>query len=340
MASLLMARQTRNGFTLVELLVVIAIIAILIALLLPAVQAARAAARRTQCANHFKQIGIALHNYHSSYDKFCPGIFNWGAPSENGCGRPVHEKSPNEYHGWSWSTFILPYLEQENLHANFDFNQTSYPWASLPNAAGCQRVNVYLCPEDPQGFELLGCCTRAGSSRGFCDTPNPHEDLGNGNVKAVADSIDHTCDGFRYRLGYQRDIGGRGYRPANGTLFNNSKTRIPHIYDGTSSTLMIGEATGWHKGKHQGVYWMTLNLDDTFDGINGPNTLPGGYVGCELGTGNHCPARNGFSSYHAGGGCHFTLVDGSVRFLSETIDQDVLSALSTRAGGEPVSAVY
>jgi len=335
-----MARQTRNGFTLVELLVVIAIIAILVVMLLPAVQAARAAARRTQCMNHFKQIGIALHNYHSSYNVFCPGIFNWGDASENGCSRPVNEPHPGSYHAWSWSVFILPYLEEEGLEATFDFNARSYPWASYPNAAGCQPVSIYLCPEDPQGFELIRCCT-APFSGGFCRTSNGEEDLGNGNVAAVADSIDSTCDGSSNRLGYHYDINSRtapadpgGYRPANGTLFNNSKTRIRDVRDGTSKTLMIGEVTGWHKGSHRGRYWMTGNLDDTFDGINGPDTLPGGYTGTTF------VRYDGFSSYHPGGGCHFSLVDGSVRFFLDEIDQGVLAALSTRDGGDEVPGIY
>jgi prepilin-type N-terminal cleavage/methylation domain-containing protein len=326
-----MSRQSTRGFTLVELLVVIAIIAILVAMLLPAVQAARAAARRVQCTNNFKQAGIALHNYHSSYSRFCPGIFMWEV---NGCSTPRHEQG-QPYQAWSWSTFILPFLEEEAVYDLIDFNERSYPWASKPTAAGCQPISVYLCPSDPQGFELVGCC----SFNSFCNTGNNQEDLGNGNVGAVADSFDFTCDGRLPRLGYREDIGGMsapadpsGYRLANGTLFNNSRTRIRDVYDGTSSTLMIGEVTGGLPGSYSGQYWMTHNTDDTADGINGPQTIPGGA------TTHHWDG--GFSSYHPGHGCHFTLVDGSVRFFVETIDQDVLSALSTRDQGEGIEGEY
>ena len=76
----------------------------------------------------------------------------------NGCGRPANEENPGSYQAWSWSTFILSYLEQSNVNTAFDFNERSYPWASKPNAAGCERINVYLCPEDPQGFELVSFC--------------------------------------------------------------------------------------------------------------------------------------------------------------------------------------
>ena len=323
----------RSGFTLVELLVVIAIIAILIALLLPAVQAARAAARRMQCANNFKQVGIALHNYHSSYGKFCPGIFMW---EDSGCSTPPWTPSVGgrkAFQGWGWGAFILPYLEQGTVNELIDYDARSYPWAGFGDAnnpikPGCQRIEAYLCPDDPQGFELLGCC----SAQSFCGTDNNNEDLGKTNMAAVADSIDYTCDGRMPRLGDQRDVGGR-YRPANGILHNNSNTRITHITDGTSSTLMIGEITGWHKGTHTGKFWISHNTDDTAQGINGPDTLPGGATTFIFHDGG------GFSSFHSGG-CHFTLGDGSVRFLSEYVDQVVLDALASRNLGDVVSGEY
>ena len=100
-----------RGFTLVELLVVIAIIGILIALLLPAVQAAREAARRLQCAGRYKQVGVALHNYHSSHNCFPPGMIGWTSSTPAACGPPG--KSPAYYAGWGWAAFSLPFLEQD-----------------------------------------------------------------------------------------------------------------------------------------------------------------------------------------------------------------------------------
>ena len=138
-------RHLSRGFTLIELLVVIAIIAILIALLLPAVQQAREAARRTQCRNNLKQIGLALHNYHDTFRLFPPGVIRDGQ---------------NNSEAWGWTVFILPFLEQANLYNQLDpdtyrlrdllagLNPT-YP-APTANAAILQNpLSVFICPSDP-----------------------------------------------------------------------------------------------------------------------------------------------------------------------------------------------
>jgi len=306
--------RLNRAFTLVELLVVIAIIAILIALLLPAVQAAREAARRTQCANHLKQVGLALHNYHGSAGRFPPGLLMWGARVENGCGTPPNI-SAIKYQSFGFLTFILTYLEQVNVDDIVKYILREYPDSSV---AGSKVVPPYLCPSDPQGAEW---------------TYGLEPPLMKTNLSAVADSLDYTCDGRRYRLG-KDDIPqahGQVYRGADGILYNNSKTRIADVFDGTSQTLLFGEVTGGERGSHHGWFWLTHNANDTADGINGPNTMPGG--------GSFVFYGGGFSSYHPGGG-HFAFGDASVHFLSEAMSQTVLTALTSRNQGEVVGNDY
>lgn len=313
-----LSERRRFAFTLVELLVVIAIIAILIALLLPAVQAAREAARRTQCANNFKQVGIGLHNYHSTYGRFCSGIYMW---EDNGCSTPpweVEHGGRRAYQAWSWSSLILPYLEQSLIADVMDFTERGYGGDNT--LAGSELVKVYQCPSDVQGVtELTYPFPTANPS------DPPYEYYTKTNMAGVADSDDFTCDGRMPRLGRQRDVAGR-YRPANGIMFNNSHIKISDVTDGSSHTIQIGEITGFHEGSHLAKTWLTHNVDDVVNGINGPGSLPGGATEWLF-------YETGFSSFHPGG-AHFMNADGSVRFLSESMDQSVLTAQATRNYGE------
>ena len=281
------------GFTLVELLVVIAIIAILIALLLPAVQAAREAARRLQCANHFKQIGIAMHNYHSAINVFPVGELGW---DQFDCAYPS-DANDDQYEGWSWSVHILPYLEEGSLFEKHDFiNHSPYygPNYEIANTF----ISTYLCPADPTGFELTQ--TSAVYDRW----------LAYGNVGGVADSWDYTCDGLRHRV------------DGDGVMFNQSHIRVRDIFDGTSQTLMVGEIIGLGPGTNEAHPWTVTNNFHTRNGIN--LHVPAIAIW-------HSPDDVGFASYHLGG-CHFLVCDGSVHFFMETTDSHVLRSLTTRRG--------
>jgi len=296
----------RQGFTLVELLVVIAIIAILIALLLPAVQAAREAARRTHCTNNFKQIGIAMHSYHTAM-----GTFPWGMAwcevtnPEANCQDGSCECGTTNFFGLGWDGLILPYLERVELYEQFDFSELPYQMFSGINLElKGNYIAVYNCPSDPQdkmGYPIR----RRTSAAGVADTQSAWQATSS--------------------------LGQHPIRHGDGMMLNVDAKRVRDVYDGTSHTLFVGEVTGGEAGTKAGWNWSNGILFSTVMGINGPNTIPG------AGTFQIWATEPGFSSYHPDG-AHFLRVDGSVKFESENMDQAVLAALTTRAGGEVISS--
>lgn len=288
-----------SGFTLVELLVVIAIIGVLVALLLPAVQAAREAARRSQCMNNFKQVGLALHNYESAHSILPQG--QGAASCQTGLSSIAAAR-------WGWSSYILPYMEDSSLHDLIDFDKEPHVQVDAIRSF----VDVYLCPSDPQGLELVS----------FTGRIDGVEDAAKTNMDAIVDSTDYKC-------GNSNNVKHTSENP-DGAFANFSAFRFAQFTDGLSNTLFIAEVTGEGEGSNRSHNWSILNTNDTADGINGENTVPGGHSG-PLGSWQY--HHNGPSSFHPGG-CNFLYGDGSVHFLQEDISEGALGALTTRDRGD------
>ena len=314
------ARSPRvaRGFTLIELLVVIAIIAVLIGLLLPAVQAAREAARRTQCTNNLKQIGLAMHNYHSALGTFPPGYLS--ATQNNSSDPETAELGP----GWAWATMLMSHVEQSALYNTVNFVMPITDPAS--QTARTARLSLFLCPSSvgsgPAAIQF-------GSSPPGTVVIN---DLVAGQYVASAGQFEES------------DF------PAsnNGVFYRGSHIAMQDITDGSSQTLMVGERSRnlsdatW-VGVIPGAKVCT-NPTWKFPNCEMSNALVLGHTGPSPGgqqwidtPNNKGAGADDFWSLHPGG-CEFLFCDGSVRFLKETINPQVFSQLATRAGGEVVSS--
>lgn len=210
----LLWRSSRRGFTLVELLVVIAIIGILIALLLPAVQAAREAARRSQCTDNFRQVGIALHNYHDATRSF-PTVGNWG----NGYGAPNNGLTnvQGPYH-YTWLFCISPYMEQQALYNLTNKNLPLWGQPAMGTAVGVLRCPSDIDYRDPQTTHGIAITNYAGSE-GYHWWSNAI------NVPGMNNTPNNTQD-------------------YSGVFSEGQWNSIPTIKDGTSNTIMCAECTG------------------------------------------------------------------------------------------------
>lgn len=329
----------RRAFTLIELLVVIAIIAILIALLLPAVQQAREAARRTQCKNNLKQIGVALHNYHDVHSIFPQGKVLDRNIRYSGCPTWVNGS------GYSWRVMILPMMEQSALYSNNVTPESGLYTCGTLAAGANQRLALlrtampaYLCPSDPTPFlgaerptNYPGISGSIKNSHGWNDPPAARGILGfpGATMRDIADGTSNTA------------MVGEVHR---GALFNR--------YSGGPDNITGRRCQWWaaESGFCHADTWFPPNAANPTKGNNrgqvAPQEGPANDAGCLSGQGpcadqvswvddvaDNMPGGRGVSSAHTGG-AQILLGDGSVRFVSENISIDTWRGLGTMNNGE------
>jgi prepilin-type N-terminal cleavage/methylation domain-containing protein/prepilin-type processing-associated H-X9-DG protein len=327
------APQNRMGFTLIELLVVIAIIAVLIALLLPAVQAAREAARRIQCTNNLKQLGLAMHNYHSTLGTFPMGRTGINRPTGS-LGYPGDTTGANHRMTWAW--WIFPYLEQGAVFGAINFN---LPYDNLAQTTSLYtKIGGYMCPSDPNS--------------GWINTFTYKFPLYN----YVANWGNATYD----QAGpvTPADNPFTGLQPPNPVTFQGAPFNldiavgVQNITDGTSNTLLMSElivciSDGTVAGTidHRGAILNDDHNCPMFMAYTTPNSQIPDWVTswclypysqnppCI----NTTPAYNAARSYHPGG-VNSLFCDGSVRFEKNSVNVQTWRALSTTQGSEVVSS--
>jgi len=316
--NLLKDRCRRVGFTLIELLVVIAIIAVLIALLLPAVQQAREAARRSQCKNNLKQLGLALHNYHDTHSVFPPGAVSTitTMTGSGWCTSSIGQTSQRA----PWTVLVLPFLDQAPLYQQFRFEQKFTSWSTYSGSATNHStwnhpLAAYKCPSDP----IAGGEPVAGNYRGV-------------QGGQTSPTTSH-CGGNRRFF-------------TNGILTINGKNGFRDISDGSSNVLLVGEShyntVRANSSSTAYVGWASTS-NSTSDGIFSGNLVgaDGGINSAPIDPSKTDPRdyqSHHFGSFHVGG-AHFLLADGSVHFLSENMDLTTFRRLGIRDDGLPVGGL-
>ena len=316
------SRSAKTAFTLIELLVVIAIIAVLISLLLPAVQSAREAARRSQCLNNLKQIGVALHTYHEIHGVFPPGYVSNYRRDGGDEGTAEDDLGP----GWGWASQILPQMEQTPVYNSINFS-LSMTYAANETSQ-LTRIATFICPSD------------------FTPSKVPVRDETNTTTIYTVGTSNYVGV---YGVGEIGEAPGRG----NGTFYRNSNVGISKMIDGSSNTFIVGERShnlsyvtwtgraigGWlftTSSFEGGTNKFSPEPEESFCMILGP---------VELQEEDGIPRTPNYPSAHVEdywsrhpGGVNFLFGDGSVRFIKNSINEQIYAGLATRAGGEVISA--
>lgn len=321
-------RRSRVGFTLIELLVVIAIIAVLIALLLPAVQQAREAARRTQCKNNLKQLGLAFHNYHDTYLRFPMG----------------YTLDATNFNAHAWGTMILPFLEQGNLINRYNYSHTfaapNPPFTGMNDnqAVVTTPLTVFACPSSPESNRVYTFTLPTGAAGNPFDMTWRAAASDYGAISGVLG---------RFNDNFIRPVLGRNLSPRTGLLYDNRCRKMGDVTDGTTNTLLLAEIAGRNSTYRDGRKisdWSAPGNTNSGGGwgdvINGENWMAGSLYD---GTGDTGPcvinctneSGRGTYSFHVGG-IHVLLCDGSVRFVSENMRNITFAMLVPPNDGEVI----
>ena len=316
-------RSPALGFTLIELLVVIAIIAVLIGLLLPAVQQAREAARRAQCRNNLKQIGLALHNYESSHSVFPPGRVGY----------------PKVF---SVQCHILPYIDGGSLYNLVDFNTApTFGSPSSPMTRNDIAVRTvipnYLCPSDfgrvnGSDFGPTNYAATTGSGIG----PASSIKTGDGVMyNASSVRFRDVLDGLSNTACFSESTLGAGGNPSSPSgSATKPDLEVLELTGATVTTDAVCVAGGGTWSGLRGAKWMNGHYGDTlYNHYYSPNSAQS-----DCGNASHNYGLTAARSRHVGG-VHVLLADGSCRFISENLNLDIWRGLSTRAGSEILSGL-
>ena len=345
--------ERQRGFTLIELLVVIAIIGLLIALILPAVQMAREAARRTQCKNNLKQIGLALHSYHDTYGIF-PGAVGYRFWSPGGS---IPGGNPGtQAHGmYSWQASMLPYLDQPNVYNAINWNfRANDQFIGLTSGAGSVNatarsfvIELFLCPSDPGAsggpMNNYAVCTGDWGMAGVTspsEIMNPANDRGIAHQylrepKRIGDIMDGTASTAAFsERAFGPDVSSARHKsyPWTGDVPGNNLQQF-------RSNCLSSQGTPNPRYNHNGYPWMWFlaRSNSWYNHVIPPNGPSCTWVDRPrpFPLGGAGTAAVTASSWHPGG-VHVLMCDGHVRFIADGVDADTWAALATRVQGEPI----
>ena len=329
-------RNPKRGFTLIELLVVVAVIGVLIGMLLPAVQMVRESARRTECLNNMRQLGLALHSYESAFQTFPPSRMT---PDDNVIPSGLTNHAGGETAFQSWTTLLLPYVEQVNLADGFRYDR---PWYDNVDSNNYQIIQtplqVFNCPSAP-AIDRADPYHVIGAAAGDYGSINEVKKKVYTNVMGVSDP------GSRARAGF---------------LAKFKKNRTSDCRDGLSNTFFVAECAGqpevWIHGGRMTMDDFAAYTDDkviNFDGLVPEDGT--GWADPDCGFSINGASPDGLNKYGPAminainvseafsfhpGGASFAMADGSVHYVAETIGVDVFVALCTRSGGETTALDY